>query len=106
MYLQVHHFVTGTMFIFRLEAGQISITVVAASNLVNKTQGLMGVFDQNSDNDLKVRDGPTLSINSSYEVIYAEFGESCKCMPIHCVFSLIDKDTHARVHAFTHKHAN
>ena len=69
------------MFIFRLEAGQVSITVTAASSLINKTQGLMGVFDQNADNDLKVRDGPTLSVDSSEEVIYGDFGESCKCSP-------------------------
>ena len=65
------------MFIFRVEAGQISITVTAASSLINKTEGLLGVFDQNADNDLKVRDGPTLFTNSSQEVIYGDFGESC-----------------------------
>ena len=65
------------MFIFRLEAGQISLTITAARNLINKTEGLLGIFDENADNDLKVRDGPILSANSSQEVIYAEFGESC-----------------------------
>ena len=73
---------SGTMFIFRVDAGQVSITVTAASSLINKTEGLMGVFDQNADNDLKVRDGPTLSVDSSLEVIYADFGESCRCPPL------------------------
>ena len=69
---------SGTMLIFRLESGQISITITAASSLINKTEGLLGVFDQNKDNDLKARDGPTLSVNSSAEVIFGDFGHSCK----------------------------
>ena len=67
------------MLIFRLDTGQISITITASRGLINKTEGLMGLFDENQDNDLKVRDGPILSAESNSEVIFSVFGESCKC---------------------------
>ena len=88
------------MFIFRLEAGQISITITAASNLINKTEGLLGIYDENTDNDLKVRDGPTLAANSSQEVIYGEFGESCECSK--CPFTYKCSRTHTHTHTHTH----
>ena len=78
IFICVSLFFLGTMFIFRLEAGQISIVVVVGENLFNNTEGLLGIYDSDQNNDLKIREGRTLPLNSSSETIYNEFGESCK----------------------------
>jgi hypothetical protein len=66
--------------ILRLEAGQLSMTSVPGANLVGKTGGLLGTYDDNTSNDLTLANGTVLPADSSPETIYYTFGESCECL--------------------------
>jgi hypothetical protein len=66
--------------ILRLEAGQLSMTSVPGANLVGKTGGLLGTYDDNTANDLTLANGTVLPADSSPQTIYYTFGESCECL--------------------------
>jgi hypothetical protein len=79
--------------ILRLEAGQLSMTSVPGANLVGKTGGLLGTYDDNTANDLTLANGTVLPADSSPQTIYYTFGESCECLFVcsgnailHCVY--------------------
>jgi hypothetical protein len=74
--------------ILRLEAGQLSMTSVPGANLVGKTGGLLGTYDDNTANDLSLANGTVLPADSSPQTIYYTFGESCECLFV-CVGILL-----------------
>jgi hypothetical protein len=61
----------------RLSQGQLSMTVSANLGQLGQTRGLLGVFNNDASDDLTLRDGSVLPSNSSTEIIYSQFGESC-----------------------------
>ena len=67
----------GTSLIFRLEAGQIGITVTPDPELFNNTNGLLGTYDDDSTNDLTLQNEDILASDVGAELIYSIFGESC-----------------------------
>ena len=71
---------------FRVQGGQLSVTVIPARNLFGKTDGLLGTYDNNVANDFKLKTGTFLALNSTPSAIYSNFANSCMC----CVFLLTD----------------
>ncbi len=55
------------------------MTILTPSNYTYQTQGLMGTYDGNKDNELKLANGTVLPANSSESAIY-QFGISCKLL--------------------------
>ena len=68
---------TGTLLVFRLEAGQLGLSITAGQVLFNTTKGLLGTYDDNVKNDFTLRNGTVLPVTSSPQTIYNLFGESC-----------------------------
>lgn len=56
------------------------MTSVPGANLVGKTGGLLGTYDDNTANDLTLANGTVLPADSSPQTIYYTFGESCECL--------------------------
>ena len=67
----------GTSLIFRLDAGQLSITSTPGPTLFQNSLGLLGTYDNNQTNDFTLPDGKILSTESEPDVVYSVFGESC-----------------------------
>ena len=56
----------------------ISITVPPAYK--TKTQGLLGVFDDNKSNDLTAFGGTVVPVTATESEIYNQFGMTCKLL--------------------------
>ncbi len=55
------------------------VTVLTPSNYTYQTQGLMGTYDGNKDNEFKLANGTVWPANSSENAIY-QFGRSCELL--------------------------
>lgn len=62
----------------------LSIEIAASPVYQNNTVGLLGLWNNNPDDDLLRPDGTSLSPNSTLEQIHREFGELCKFVPVVC----------------------
>ena len=62
-----------------VKAEQLDITVGAPTEFMNKTQGLMGVFNNDPYDDMLPADGGSaLKLNRSSErAIFLDFGQTC-----------------------------
>ena len=61
-----------------LQQGQLDITVGAPEEFMNKTKGLLGIFNDNSADDLLPRDTTVhLTSSASEKVIFDQFGNTC-----------------------------
>ena len=70
----------------RVEAKKGLLTVVFAGpeELMGETRGLLGVWDDDLDNDLTARNGTVLPSDSSDRTIHNVFGLSCKAFGLCC----------------------
>ena len=66
------------MLAFRLQEGQLGLTVTPGAQLFGTTKGLLGTYDNNKNNDLTQPTGSIVAASSTAEEIYSTFGESCK----------------------------
>ena len=57
---------------------QLSIQVTSSTLYVNNTIGLLGVNNNDVNDDFTRPDGTTIPINSTQEQIYYQFGKLCK----------------------------
>ena len=71
---------------------QLSIQVTSSSSFVNNTLGLLGVNNNDINDDFTRPDGSIIPINSSQEQIYYQFGKLCKFLLFQCEASI----THIR----------
>ena len=62
-------------------SSHLSIQVTSLSKFVNRTIGLLGVNNNDVKDDFTRPDGSTISINSTQEEIYYEFGSLCMYSP-------------------------
>ena len=61
-----------------MNAEQLDITVGAPPEFMNKTRGLMGVFNSDPNDDLLPADGgAVLKSNASERDIFSKFGQTC-----------------------------
>ena len=58
-------------------SSQLSIQVTSLPEFANRTLGLLGVNNDDISDDLTRPDGTTISINSTQEEIYYQFGMLC-----------------------------
>ena len=61
---------------------QLTIQVTSRNSFLNKTLGLLGVNNNDINDDLTRPDGSILPINSTQEQIYYQFGKLCKFLLI------------------------
>ena len=62
----------------RVAVRSISFNVIYPEEAVNKTEGLLGVYNKNPSDDLKPPTGQTLPPKSSERTIFTEFGQKCE----------------------------
>ena len=78
---------TNSSRIFSFENG-VAIVVKAANDIISfqlsmpetfydKTKGLLGVWNDNQDDDFLRPDGTTVPVDSTEEMIFHQFGEKC-----------------------------
>ena len=72
---------SGVGAIIDVFSSQLSIRVTSSSLYVNKTIGLLGVNNNDVNDDFTRPDGTTISINSTQEQIYYQFGKLCMYSP-------------------------
>jgi len=69
----------GSRMIVTLRGYQLDVAVILLPDLRNSdVRGLLGNFNDVTNDDLTSRDGRTLSSNVSEETIYFNFGETCE----------------------------
>lgn len=75
-------FTNGAFLQVQEENGFISaLTVSLPNSFINRTRGLMGLFNGDKDDDLTPRNSDTpLPLNLSLEQIHKDFGISCKIL--------------------------
>ena len=71
---------SGTSLFFRLESGQLGITVIPGPELVNNTYGLLGTYDNNAQNDFTLPSGVVLPADIGADKIYSTFGAACEIL--------------------------
>ena len=62
-------------------SSQLSIRVMSSSQHTNKTIGLLGVSNNDINDDFTRPDGTILQLNSTQEEIYYQFGKLCMYPP-------------------------
>ena len=70
--------VPGFSLTMTISAGQLDVTIGAPLRFTNKTQGLIGVFNNDPNDDLlPANDTVPLSPSESERTIFYMFGETC-----------------------------
>ena len=69
----------GASIIASLQTNFLALIVALPESFMNKTSGLLGVFNGHPNDDFRNRIGTILDITSERE-IYEQFGLSCKCI--------------------------
>ena len=71
--------VSGFALTVGLNASQLAITVAAPDKFLNKTTGLLGVFNKDLSDDLTPANGaPALDKSATERKIFTDFGETCE----------------------------
>ena len=71
--------VSGFALTVGLNASQLAITVAAPDKFLNKTAGLLGVFNKDPSDDLTPANGaPALDKSATERKIFTDFGETCE----------------------------
>ena len=69
------------MFNVSMGVGMLKMSLGLPGSYRAQTQGLLGDFDGDSQNDLKPRDSSThIAATSTERQVFAEFGQTCKYM--------------------------
>ena len=68
---------SGVSAIIQVFPSQLTIQVTSSTSHVNNTVGLLGVVNNDISDDFTRPDGTILSINSTQEEIYYQFGKLC-----------------------------
>ena len=55
----------------------LSLVVGAPNEAVNQTRGLMGVYNNDMEDDLTLPNGQILPLSSTEEYIYHNYGSQC-----------------------------
>ena len=75
---QTYECVAGFTTVIGISAGQLDITVGAPAEFINKTKGLLGVFNKDPSDDMLPADGgPALTGTPTEREIYTKFGQTC-----------------------------
>ena len=56
----------------------LAVTIAAPDSAKERTQGLLGPFNDDMTDDLTTRDGTIVPSDSDLQTIHEEFGETCK----------------------------
>ena len=65
-------------------SSQLSIQVTSSLSYLNNTVGLLGVNNNDINDDFTRPDGSKIAINSTQEQIYYQFGKLCKLLQFYC----------------------
>ena len=71
-------FPSGITVSFSAVKGMMAIVLAAPDSFKNKTIGLLGVWNDNPDDDFTLPDGSILPSSSNDSTIHYEFGLKCK----------------------------
>ena len=71
-------FYNGVVIIVQAVNDILSFELSIPEVYYGNTQGLLGVWNDNQEDDFRGPDGTMISINSSDEAIFQQFGEKCK----------------------------
>ena len=69
---------------------QLTIQVTSSESFKNKTMGLLGVNNNDINDDFTRPDGTQISINSTQSSIYYQFGTLCTCLFFKIIFYEFD----------------
>ncbi len=72
------NFESGAAATIDVFSNQLTIQISVPSSMFNKTRGLAGPVNNDQSDDLTRPDGTHISINSTQEAIYYQFGKLCK----------------------------
>ena len=67
-----------------VKKGLLTVVFAGPEELMGETRGLLGVWDDDLDNDLTARNGTVLPSDSSDRTIHNVFGLSCKAFGLCC----------------------
>jgi hypothetical protein len=73
----VMNFGLGGSVVVTLQTSFLEVSAALPDSFINMTSGLLGVFNNNPDDDFRDRNGFVLDLNSEQE-IYEQFGLICK----------------------------
>lgn len=62
-----------------LQMNFLRVSLSLSDSFVNMTSGLMGIYNNNPEDDFQTRDGEVLSTALSESEVYQQFGLGCKC---------------------------
>ena len=71
-------FDSGVGAVIDIFENQLTIQVTSSEGFINRTVGLLGVNNDNINDDFTRPDGTQLSINATQSAIYYQFGKLCK----------------------------
>ena len=69
---------SGVSAVIDVFSSHLSIQVTSSFQYVNRTVGLLGVNNNDANDDFTRPDGTKISINSTQEQIYYQFGKLCR----------------------------
>ena len=70
-------FENGVVIIVKAANDILSFQLSIPETFYDKTKGLLGVWNNKQDDDFLIPDGTTISIQSTEEEIFHQFGEKC-----------------------------
>lgn len=70
----------------------LTLQITSLPSFINKTQGLLGVNNNDIKDDLTRPDGTFIAHNSSQEVIYYNFGSTCKYHSLRVVCVILERN--------------
>ena len=88
-------FPSGISFEVKPLKGMLEITVSVPDSTKGQTRGLLGVWNNNTEDDFTLPDGMVLNPNSSERLLYAEFGQLCEL--IICAISSFVLSVHCKL---------
>ncbi len=70
--------IAGVLLIVGTRPGQMFIRPIVGASMMGRTEGLLGIFSMDIEDDLTPRNGTALPSTTSEQDIFASFGPTCK----------------------------